>query len=147
MSKNEFMNYLEYLSKLFEFNAPTDKEILATWYNNFKNTNMLIAKDMAQRYFKEETGRFKLSKLLNYKSAAMAGKTEYAAKEKCPICFNTGFVQVEKKIKGRVYIMCMRCTCDNGQRLQSNIHEISKEIIDDRFLDDNGVFRIRKEVI
>ncbi len=147
MSKNEFMDYLGYLSKLFGFDAPTDKEILATWYSNFKNTHINIAKDMAQKYFKEETGRFKLAKLLDYKSASMAGKTDYIKVDKCPICFNTGFVQVEKKIKGRVYVMCMRCTCSNGQRLQEGIKEVDKLTLDDRFLDANGVFRIKKEVI
>ncbi len=147
MDKREFMDYLGYLSKLFGFDAPTDKEILATWYSNFKNTNIIIAKDMAQRYFKEETGRFKIAKLLEYKSAAMAGKTDYKIVDKCPLCFNTGFVQVEKKIKGRIYVMCMRCTCSNGQMLQEEINTVDKLLLDDRELDSNGVFRIRKEVI
>lgn len=147
MTKNEFMDYVKYLSELFDFKAPTNKEVLATWYSGFKNTHINIAKDMAQRYFKEETGRFKIAKLLEYKSAAMAGKTDYRVVDKCPICFNTGLVQVEKKIEGRLYEMCMRCTCANGQLLSENIRMVDKLLLDERQLDDNGVFRIIKEVI
>lgn len=116
MNKKEFMEYLAFLSKLFSFEAPTDIEVLATWYKPLEQTNILIAKEMAQMYFKEEQGRFKLSKLLEYKSRAMAGKTYNEPKPKgsCEICEGTGIVQLEERHLGKIYLMALRCCCKLG---------------------------------
>ena len=96
MTKDEFMTYVNYLNKLFKFEMP-DKDILPAWYKPFEKTHIQIAKKMADMYFQEEEGRFKLSKLIQYKSRAMNGVTynEPKNESKCKLCKGTGFIQVE----------------------------------------------------
>lgn len=145
MTKNEFMEYLAFLSKLFSFEAPTDKEILATWYKPLENTNLAIAKDMAQMYFKEEQGRFKLSKLLEYKTAAMAGKVYREPKSKgCKLCKDTGYVGIERQFGTRIYEMQARCTCIEGDRLPKYIKQVDVMEMETRYRDWRGVFRLER---
>ena len=145
MTKNEFIQYLVFLSKLFNTEMPTDKEIQATWYKSFEFTHENIAKEMAQRYFKEETGRFKFAKLLEYKSAAMAGKTFKEPSGDCRMCKNTGYVVIEQKHGSRVYEMCNRCTCRHGEALPKYIKQISQFDLADRYVDWRGVFRLEEQ--
>ena len=111
MTKNEFVEYATYLGKLFNFEAPTDKDILAAWYKNFERVHIDIAREMAQLYLKQETGKFKIAKLLEYKESAMRGKVYKENFENCKLCKNTGFVILEKEDKGRIYEFCNRCIC------------------------------------
>ncbi len=67
MTKNEFVEYIGFLDKLFNLNNAKDKEIMSAWYKSFENTYLTIAKEMAQMYLQEEQGRFRLAKLLEYK--------------------------------------------------------------------------------
>ena len=73
MKKQEFKEYLRFLARLFPnakipgVNTDTDKEILDIWYDVFKEINLVEAKEMAKKYFKEEKGIFNYARLLEYK--------------------------------------------------------------------------------
>ena len=119
MTKNEFTEYIKYLHKTLRVDPPTDKEELEAWYEPFKATHMIIAKKMAQLYLANESGYFKLAKLLEYKSRAMAGSTYNEPQhQECPYCGNTGWIgryeQVEKyPIPTMIF---KRCCCHTGSR-------------------------------
>jgi hypothetical protein len=130
MTKNEFFDYVKYLDKLFNTNNSDDKEVLATWYKSFENTHLVTAKEMAQMYLEDEQGRFKLAKLLQYKSKALAGKTYFGADEKkdvCKFCGNTGYIQIEIPYRKTYTTTCKRCFCKIGQGLNQNIKQATLE--------------------
>ena len=136
MTKNEFVAYLDYLHKLFTFEMPV-KEVMEAWYKPFINTSPYIAKKMADTYFQEEKGKFKLSKLIEYKSRIMAGHTYYKEKEeRCPICDNTGYIQVEVPYRKSYTIVCKRCVCAIGESLSHQIRQVTKEELER--IDHNG---------
>lgn len=146
MNKDEFMEYLVFLKKLFHrASIPNDKEIIAIWYKGFKNTRIEIAKEMAMLYLQEEQGSFNYSKLLQYKSKAMAGK--YIEENRqiygCKICKGSGFVIVERPKKKHVYQYIYRCRCRNGQ-YYTGYPEITEELLKDKFLI-NGVFKLHND--
>ena len=128
MTKDEFMTYVNYLNKLFKFEMP-DKDILPAWYKPFEKTHIQIAKKMADMYFQEEEGRFKLSKLIQYKSRAMNGVTynEPQNYKVCHLCKNTGFIQVEVPYRNTYTIKCKRCICEIGENLSHNIKQVTQE--------------------
>ena len=130
------MDYMEYLKKLFDIKVP-EKDALPAWYKPFENTHMIIAKKMADMYLQDEQGKFKLAKLLEYKTRAMAGKTYAEDQEKkCKLCGNTGYIQVEVPYRNSYTIICKRCVCPIG----SNIPEYVRRITADELkkLDPNG---------
>jgi hypothetical protein len=131
MTKNEFLDYVRHLDKLFNTNNADDKDILATWYKSFENTHLNTAKEMAQMYLQEEQGRFKLAKLLQYKSKALAGKTyfEGAKDQKCILCNDTGFIQVEIPYRTNYTTICRRCICKAGQALNKSIRQVTSDEI------------------
>ena len=135
MTKNEFMTYIDYLNKLFKFEMP-DKDILPAWYKPFENTNMYIAKKMADMYFQEEQGKFKLSKLIEYKSKAMNGRIFFEKKDRCPLCDNTGYIQVEVPYRHTYTIKCKRCICEIGESLPNYIRQVTQEEL--KAIDCNG---------
>lgn len=136
MTKNEFMTYMDYLNKLFKFDMP-DKEVLPAWYKPFERTNLYIAQKMADMYFQEEQGRFKLSKLIEYKSKAMAGRIYKTEKEeRCPICDNTGYVQVEVPYRHTYTIQCKRCICEIGESIPKYVRQVTEEEL--KGIDHNG---------
>lgn len=144
MDKNEFMRYTEYLEKTLKIDIPTDKEVLAAWYEPFKNTHMIIAKKMAHLYLQKETGNFKLAKLLDYKSAAMEGRTynDTQINKGCPLCGSTGYVQIlkeEPKYKEPVEF-CSRCICSVGNSLPKYIRQATREELQGMSRQWNGVF-------
>ena len=76
MEKKEFVDYIKYINKVFDTNIDvSDKELMSTYYKPFEKIHMSVAKDMAQKYMQAETGKFKLAKLLEFKSACLKGKT------------------------------------------------------------------------
>lgn len=144
MTKNEFIEYAAYLGKLFNFEAPTDKDILAAWYKNFERVHIDIAREMAQLYLKQETGKFKIAKLLEYKESAMRGKVYKENFENCKLCKNTGFVILEKEDKGRIYEFSNRCICVIGQSLNKNIKTLEEADLLERYRDCNDIYRLKK---
>ena len=128
MTKTEFMTYVEYLNKLFGIEIP-EKEVLPAWYKPFEKTNLHIAKKMADMYFQEEEGRFKLSKLIQYKSRAMNGAAYHESKSGnvCHYCKNMGFIQVEVPYGHSYTTKCKRCICDVGNSLNHNIRQVTHE--------------------
>ena len=137
MTKDEFMTYVNYLNKLFKFEIP-DKEVLPAWYKPFEKTHLQIAKKMADMYFQEEEGKFKLSKLIQYKSRAMNGVTynEPKNESKCKLCKGTGFIQVEVPYRNTYTIKCKRCICEIGENLSHNIRQVTQEELER--IDKNG---------
>ena len=148
MTKNEFIEYSVYLGKLFGFDAPTDKDVLAAWYNSFEKVHIDIAREMAQLYLKHETGRFKLAKLLEYKEQAMRGKS-YSEKIEgyCKLCGNSGFVMLEKRDNSKIYVMANRCICKVGQALNKGIKTVEEKELMERWRDYNDIFRIDKKIL
>lgn len=144
MTKNEFIEYVSYLGKLFSFEAPGDKDILAAWYKPFERVHIDIAREMAQLYLKQETGRFKLAKLLEYKDVALRGKVYVESTENCKLCKNTGFVILEKRDNGRIYEFCNRCICKIGQSLNSQIKTVEEADLMERYKDYNDIYRLEK---
>lgn len=144
MTKQEFVEYAGYLGKLFGFEAPTDKDVLAAWYKSFERVHINIAKEMAQLYLKQETGRFKLAKLLEYKDVALRGKVHQESTENCKLCKNSGFVMLEKRDNGRIYEFCNRCICKIGQSLNSNIKTVEEADLLERYRDYNDIYRLEK---
>lgn len=127
---------MEYLKKLFDIKIP-EKETLPAWYKPFENTHIIIAKKMADMYLQDEQGKFKLAKLLEYKSRAMAGKTYFENKEKeCEYCGNTGYIQVEIPCRNAYTIVCKRCVCPVGTRIPEYVRRVTSEELKD--LDPNG---------
>lgn len=128
MTKNEFVTYLDYLNKLFRIEKP-DTTVMEAWYKPFEKTNLRIAKKMADMYFQEEEGKFKLSKLIQYKSKAMNGVTYHEPKTGgvCPYCKDMGYIQVEVPYLHSYTTMCKRCVCDVGNSLNHNIRQVTQE--------------------
>lgn len=143
MKKNEFMSYLDYLGKTFEFTPPTKKDILATWYKPFENINLIIAKKMAELCLYNEPGKFQLAKLLKYKDQAMRGLTYKEEKPDCTICGGCGWARVEVyDVKYSYPIeVCRRCTCAAGESLNSKYRQLSREDIQENYLDWDKVFK------
>ena len=135
MTKNEFITYLDYLNKLFKVEKP-DKTVMEAWYKPFEKVNLHIAKKMADMYFQQETGKFKLSKLIEYKSKAMAGCTYKVQEGICPLCKNTGYIQIEVPYKTSYTTKCKRCICAIGNSLPKNIRQATEEEL--KGLDANG---------
>lgn len=129
MDKKEFMEYTKYLNKTLNVEIPTDKEVLSAWYEPFRNIHLLIAKRMAQLYLQNETGYFKLAKLLEYKSVAMQGRTynEDNTSKKCHFCGGTGFIQIEREIDmyKQPIEFCARCICVIGNSLPGYIRQVT----------------------
>lgn len=144
MTKNEFIEYVSYLGKLFSFEPTADKEVLAAWYKPFERVHIDIAREMAQLYLKQETGRFKLAKLLEFKDVALRGKVYKESTENCKLCKNTGFVMLEKRDNGRIYEFCNRCICKIGQSLNSNIKTVTEADLTERYKDYNDIYRLEK---
>lgn len=144
MTKKEFIKYVDYLGKLFNFEPTTDKEVLVAWYKPFEKVHINIAREMAQLYFKQETGRFKLAKLLEYKDTALRGKVYKESTENCKLCKNTGFVILEKRDNGRIYEFCNRCICKIGQSLNKNIKTVEEADLMERYKDYNDIYRLEK---
>ena len=152
MTKEEFVRYVDYLKMIFNQDIPTDKVFINTWYKPFSKINKKIAQDMAEAYVKEETGRFKFAKLLDYKSLAMANKTYIEPKTycDCKVCNGLGLVFVEKywfnkatnKLTNRIYETTYRCTCSKGDTQARIIKQISPSDLDNHFKDHNGVYRL-----
>ena len=143
MNKHEFMEYVQFLGKAFEFTPPTDKNLLATWYKPFENINLIIAKKMAELYLYNEPGKFQLAKLLKYKEQAMRGLTYHEESKDCPICGGCGWARIEVYDINypRPIEVCRRCTCSAGERLNNKYKQLSREDIEDNFLDWDKVFR------
>ncbi len=145
MTKNEFMEYVDYLGRLFGFTPTKDRDILLAWYKPFEKVHIDIAREMAQLYVKEETGRFKLAKLLEYKEVALRGKVYKENIKNCKLCKNVGFVILEKRENGRIYEFCNRCICNIGQSLNSNIKTVTEVDLMERYRDYNDVYRFEKQ--
>lgn len=134
MTKIEFIDYLTYLKGLFpKANIPkiADKEIVGTWYKGFINTNLIIAKSMAEMYFQDEQNSFNYARLMQYKSKAMADKTYYDKPKGpvCKLCGNTGYIQFrgyDPKIKADKDFY-KRCICDIGNSIRSDIAQVTQE--------------------
>ena len=146
MTKNEFMDYITFLKKLFpRANMPTDKDALAVWYKAFSNTHINIAKDMAQMYFKEEQGSFNYARLLQYKSRAMAGKAyieKPVTKTNCKVCKGEGVVIVERLFDDRPYQYAYKCVCRSGE-LYPSFPPIRKELIENNYLE-GGTWKVNR---
>lgn len=130
MTQGEFIDYLKFIEKTIDAKVPTDKESLDAWYKTFENTNVIIAKKMATMYLQKETGYFKLSKLLEYKSAAMAGATyRDTPVTSCPACKGTGYIIVRPKHREDEYPYekCRRCCCSAGSKLPNYIVQVTPE--------------------
>ena len=146
MNKNEFMEYLKYLRQLFPTSTiiPTnDKEVIATWYEGFKNTHLHIAKLMAQMYLQEEQKNFNYARLLSFKSKAMAGRTykdNNIAKVKCDICDSLGVVQIDTIKSNKVYQTFYRCICNNGNQY-SRYPLLDKSMLLNQDKVTNGMYR------
>ena len=147
MTKNEFIEYAGYLGKLFGFEAPTDKDVLGAWYKPFERVHIDIAREMAQLYLKQETGRFKLAKLLEYKDIALRGKVYKETTGNCKLCKNIGFVILEKRDNGRIYEFCNRCICKVGQSLNKNIKTVEETDLLERYRDYNNIYRLERPSI
>ena len=146
MTKNDFLEYLNFLKRVFpRAPIPKDKDIIGVWYKGFENTRIEIAKEMAMMYLQEEQGGFNYSKLLQYKSKAMAGKGQVEENRPiydCKLCSGSGFVIVENFKKEHIYQYAYRCRCRNAQYYM-NYPEITEEVIKGKRLTD-GVFKIIK---
>lgn len=142
MTKNEFMGYLDFLEKLLEIKAPTDKEILQSWYLSFEKTHIDIAKKMARLYLEKETGFFKLAKLLGYKKVAMAGKEYKTTNSKCKYCGGTGWVQTVTTLKTypSPFVSCKRCICSAGNSLSNRINQATQEELNNMDLISKKIF-------
>lgn len=143
MTKNEFVEYIGFLDKLFNLNNAKDKEIMSAWYKSFENTYLTIAKEMARMYLQEEQGRFRLAKLLEYKSKAMAQKIYCEGdkgKESCPLCNDTGFIQIEVPYLSSYTTKCARCLCSTGRSLPEYIRLVTTKELEEGNLR-NGVLR------
>lgn len=148
MTKNEFMDYLKYLQKALKIDVPTDKDVVAAWYESFKNIHIIVAKKMANLYLQKESGFFKLPKLLEYKSLAMAGATyEEPPKELCKICGNTGFVWIRPRHEGKYgNDVFKRCVCLDGGKIPGFVNQITQEDLDGmEKLGENSLIWIKEE--
>ena len=152
MTKEEFIKYINYLKLIFNQDIPNDRVFVETWYKPFSKINKKIAQDMAEAYVKEETGKFKFSKLLSYKDMILK-KQEYIEPKvfcNCKICGGLGLVFVEKYyydksrhlLTNRIYETTYRCKCSAGDQQASYIKMITEEIMNDHFKDYDGVFRL-----
>ncbi len=127
---------MEYLKKLFDIKIP-EKDALPAWYKPFENTHMIIAKKMADMYLQDEQGKFKLAKLLEYKTRAMAGKTYFEDKgRECKFCGNTGYIQVEVPYRNSYTITCKRCICPIGSSIPEYVRRVTADEL--KNLDSNG---------
>ncbi|EJO5348380.1 hypothetical protein NRP93_002504 [Clostridium botulinum] len=147
MTKNEFMEYLNYINKIIDVKAPADKETLQAWYEPYKNISLSLAKEMAKEYLKHETGFFKYAKLLNYKDKVFREKTyrkEQGINQRssCLLCGDTGFVQID--IEG--YIMCRKCVCKASSGIPSFVRYISKNDIDRLKKINNFIYVLERKI-
>lgn len=148
MEKKEFIDYMKYINKVFSTNIDiSDKELMATYYKPFEKIHINIAKEMAEKYMQAETGRFKLAKLLEYKSACLKGKTwsDDINTNDCKLCAGTGFVIVEEAFNGRVYERWKKCNCKQGDLLPGYIRKFDESIIHTHYRDYKGVFRLEQK--
>jgi len=143
MNKHEFMEYVQFLGKAFDFTPPTDKNLLAAWYKPFENIHPTIAKKMAELYLYNEPGKFQLAKLLKYKDQAMRGLTYHEESKDCPICGGCGWARIEVYDINYSHPIevCRRCICAAGESLNSKYRQLSKEDMEENFLDWDKVFR------
>jgi hypothetical protein len=143
MTKKEFMEYLGFLGKTLSIDVPKDKEVIAIWYKSFENTHLAIAKNMAELYLQNESGYFKLAKLLEYKSRAMASKMFLEeAGTRCDLCDDTGFLVFrEKRPDYPIEIdICRRCVCHKGDKLPNNIRQMTGPELEEYGQTTNKVF-------
>lgn len=134
MTKIEFIDYLTYLKGLFpkaSIPKSTDKEIIGIWYKGFINTNLIVAKSMAEMYFQDEQNSFNYARLMQYKSKAMADKTYYDKPKgsECKLCGNTGYIQFrgyDPNIKADNDLY-KRCICDIGNSIRADIAQATQE--------------------
>ena len=148
MNKHEFMEYVQFLGKAFDFTPPTDKNLLAAWYKPFENIHPTIAKKMAELYLYNEQGKFQLAKLLKYKEQAMRGLTYHEESKDCPICGGCGWARIEVYDINYSHPIevCRRCICAAGESLNSKYRQLSKEDMEENFLDWDKVFRPKIQV-
>jgi hypothetical protein len=148
MNKHEFMEYVQFLGKAFDFTPPTDKNLLAAWYKPFENIHPTIAKKMAELYLYNEPGKFQLAKLLKYKDQAMRGLTYHEESKDCPICGGCGWARIEVYDINYSHPIevCRRCICAAGESLNSKYRQLSKEDMEENFLDWDKVFRPKIQV-
>lgn len=128
VTKVEFMEYLQYINKALKADIPTEPEIIAAWYKPFENVHMIIAKRMANLYLQNESGYFKLAKLLEYKSRALASNTYKVQNNvQCDLCDDTGFLTFEEQRPGYPMLtqICRRCICQKGDRLPNYIRQMT----------------------
>ena len=148
MEKKEFVDYIKYINKVFDTNIDvSDKELMSTYYKPFEKIHMNVAKDMAQKYMQTETGKFKLAKLLEFKSACLKGKTwiDNSNNKNCKLCAGTGFVIVEEDHNGKIYEMWKKCNCKQGDLLPNYINKIDESVVYTHYVDFKGVFRLEKQ--
>lgn len=132
MTKNEFMNYLEYMKNTLgdgiRVPSGTDRESLAAWYDPFKNMPLEIGKAIVREYLKHESGYFSLAKLLSYKESVCKKKmyNDKPIDHSCPLCGGTGFVQFADELN---YSLCRRCTCGAGSQLPNYIKQVTQDDI------------------
>lgn len=144
MNKHEFMVYLKYLESTLNVKVPTEKNAIQAWYEPFEHIHFEIATKMAKMYLRKETGNFKISKLLEYKSAAIAGATypelEDVTRQKCDVCCDTGFVWIRPKDKknGIEYDIFRKCTCSKGAVLPKYVRLITNEDLSNMRQEPNG---------
>lgn len=148
MTKGEFMEYLKYLKQIFpRASYPYSDKAIETWYKPFANTHIKVAENMAQMYFQEEQNSFNFARLLQYKSRAMAGKTEYensvTENKNCEYCGGNGFVQIEEKVSGRIYQHTYRCLCSSGDKYP-NFPKMDRSYLIGKEKYITGLFRIKE---
>ena len=143
MNRQEFKQIYDLLDAVYELDFVPRK--LDAWYdalNRYDFKKMMIA---ANRYIEIDNRRPKPSDLIKL-YAEIRPPVQNKETFKCGLCFG-GYVLVEHEIEiseeKQIVVFCYRCKCDIGQKNCSNIPTITDDIINSRYRDIFGIYRLK----
>lgn len=148
MTKNEFMNYVNFVATMTSTKIPKEKETLAAIYEYFEEIPFDTGKAMVNLFIKNENGFFSWAALLKYKDLVRSGYQEKKKNfENCKSCRNGGFVMVETIFEGKIYEKAYRCSCSYGKEKWSGVKDLTPAILKGKELGKDGVWKIKKELL
>lgn len=143
MTKPEFMQIYNLLDAVYDLNFSTPK--LNIWFETLGNFDLKRLTSAAQRYI--ETEKYKprpadLIKLLTEARPQVKNRDSF----QCELCAG-GFVGVEQMIdvgegKKEPQVFYYRCKCTNGLANAENVPIITDDIINSRYRDIFGIYRL-----
>lgn len=148
MTKQEFLKIYTLLNVVYDLNFNEHKT--NAWYDVFKNWDFAKIMNSANKYIETDRMKPKPADLIRLANELRPKITNQQGGFKCGLCSN-GFVLVENCIdfdgKNDPIIFYYRCKCDQGQRNAYSIPSITDSILNNRFRDMFGIYRIEKPVV